>query len=257
MSAPTRREAIDLIEVDAQGRRRRVECFAADRLGDAIVRLYERYADLLPDGPARTRAAATARAVAAVLGPFELDRYATAVRASHRVRRPPDPGARVGATERRRSCSVFRAMLEVADDVAQPRRRHPRPASPTRSSCAGRTSAPTASAAVPTSGSSSWLGVFGTDGLLTRIEMLRCRSRRRGARPLRRAERPNRHSRPVRRRVRANAATANAARIDAAIAARDADALPTLLADGSRGRGSHDRRHRTTGQGALRACARC
>src|SRR5206468_7387038 len=33
------------------------------------------------------------------------------------------------------------------------------------------------------------------------------------------------------RRVRPNGATANAARLDAAIAARDADALPTLLAE--------------------------
>src|SRR5262249_5191781 len=48
---------IDLIEGDAQGRCRRREVFATDRLGDAIARLYQRYADLLPDGPARTRAA--------------------------------------------------------------------------------------------------------------------------------------------------------------------------------------------------------
>jgi hypothetical protein len=35
----------------------------------------------------------------------------------------------------------------------------------------------------------------------------------------------------VRRRVRPNAATAHAARADAMIAARDADALPALFAD--------------------------
>ena len=40
-----------VIEVDAQGRRQRGEWFAGDRLGDAIARLYERYAELLPDGP--------------------------------------------------------------------------------------------------------------------------------------------------------------------------------------------------------------
>src|SRR5262249_19899841 len=40
-----------------------------------------------------------------------------------------------------------------------------------------------------------------------------------------------RPARPVRRRVGANAATACAARVDAAIAARDADALSTLSAD--------------------------
>src|SRR5262249_54014465 len=61
-------------EVDAQGRNRRCEFFAVDRLGDAVARLYERYDELLPDGPARTRAAATARSVAALPGPIDLDR---------------------------------------------------------------------------------------------------------------------------------------------------------------------------------------
>ena len=50
---------------------RRGELFATERLGDAMARLYERYADLLLDGPARVRAAATARSVATMLGPFD------------------------------------------------------------------------------------------------------------------------------------------------------------------------------------------
>ncbi len=61
------RERLSLVEVDASGRARRVEHFAAEHLGDAISRLYERYAELLPEGPARTSAAATARSVAAML----------------------------------------------------------------------------------------------------------------------------------------------------------------------------------------------
>src|SRR5205823_11406294 len=69
---------IALMEVDARGQYHRGELFAPDRLGDAIARLYERYADLLPDGPERARAAATARSFAAMLGPFDLDRYASA-----------------------------------------------------------------------------------------------------------------------------------------------------------------------------------
>src|SRR5438093_5990715 len=73
------REQIALNEVDAHGRRRRAELFATDRLGDAVARLYERYAELLPDGPARARAAATARSVAAMEGPIDLDRYAALV----------------------------------------------------------------------------------------------------------------------------------------------------------------------------------
>src|SRR5262249_33317389 len=56
-------ELFVLVEADNQGRRRRTEVFAADRLGDAIVRLYERHAELLPAGPARDRPAITARSV--------------------------------------------------------------------------------------------------------------------------------------------------------------------------------------------------
>src|SRR5262249_44987194 len=61
-------EEIQLIEVDVHGRLLRFELFAENRLGDAVARLYERYAELLPNGPARERAAATARSVAAWLG---------------------------------------------------------------------------------------------------------------------------------------------------------------------------------------------
>ena len=58
------RENFSLVEVDAHGLRRHTELFAADRLGDAIARLYARYAELLPDGPERSRATTTARAIA-------------------------------------------------------------------------------------------------------------------------------------------------------------------------------------------------
>src|SRR5262249_7565485 len=58
-------EEFTVAEVDAQGRGERAEHFAADKLGDAVVRLYERHAELLPEGPARERAAVIARAVAA------------------------------------------------------------------------------------------------------------------------------------------------------------------------------------------------
>jgi hypothetical protein len=45
------KEEMALTEVDSDGRQTRYEDFAEDRLGDAIVRFYERYADRLPDGP--------------------------------------------------------------------------------------------------------------------------------------------------------------------------------------------------------------
>src|SRR5262249_41905634 len=69
-------ETIALDEVDAQGRRRQAEHFAPHHLGDAVVRLYERYAQLLPEGAERDRVAATARSVAGAFGPPDLDRYA-------------------------------------------------------------------------------------------------------------------------------------------------------------------------------------
>src|SRR6185503_2795110 len=56
-----------LIEVDARGHRRRVEFFADDHLGDAVVRLYERYAELLPIGTVHDRATATARSLRTIL----------------------------------------------------------------------------------------------------------------------------------------------------------------------------------------------
>ncbi len=66
------REDIQVTEVDEHGRFRCAEVFG-DRLGDAVARLYERHAELLPDGPARTRAAATARSVQYLAGPADLD----------------------------------------------------------------------------------------------------------------------------------------------------------------------------------------
>ncbi|HSJ98030.1 MAG TPA: nuclear transport factor 2 family protein, partial [Myxococcota bacterium] len=76
---PADLSSVFLAEVDARGQRVRTEFFAPERLADALARLYERYAELLPDGPERTRAAATARSVAALLGPPDPDRYAGAL----------------------------------------------------------------------------------------------------------------------------------------------------------------------------------
>ncbi len=55
---------IVLAETDEHGRLRLSEVFAADHLGDAVARLYERCAELLSDGPARDCATTTAYAVA-------------------------------------------------------------------------------------------------------------------------------------------------------------------------------------------------
>src|SRR5262249_49029517 len=46
------KEEIHLVEVDARGRCLGGEVFAVDQVGNAVVRLYERYAQLLPHRPA-------------------------------------------------------------------------------------------------------------------------------------------------------------------------------------------------------------
>ena len=66
---PVQRDELVLLEVDASGRQHRIELFASDRLYDAVARLYARHAELLPDGPERARAAATARTVATLARP--------------------------------------------------------------------------------------------------------------------------------------------------------------------------------------------
>src|SRR5262249_59194779 len=52
-------ENIILVEVDAQGRRRATEVFALNHLADAVARLYERYAELVSNGPAGAAPPAT------------------------------------------------------------------------------------------------------------------------------------------------------------------------------------------------------
>ncbi len=220
-------EAFGLIEVDASGRMRRGERFAADRLGGAIVRLYERYAELLPAGPERTRAAATARAVAAWrAGPLDLDRNAAVL--------APDVECvdhqTLGTWSGRGTNAVrenFGSWREIADDVVM----HDHEVLALRSDALlVRRHA----AGIDRRGGGAYenhflmLLAFGAEGLLTQIEFF---DPDRDADALARfdaltAEPPRRA-----RRVRPNSATANAVRLDAAIAARDAEAFPCLYAD--------------------------
>src|SRR5262249_54349890 len=217
-------EEIQLLEVDVHGRLLRFEIFAENRLGDAVARLYERYADLLPDGPERARAAATARSVATLLGPHVPERWEAALASDVEYvdHRTLGLGSSRGA---QRFLQGLRLLLEVAGDVTghvddilglQPdallvRRTH--------------------SGTVRASGGAyeqlyCWLVVFGTDGLLTRAELF---DADREAEALARFDELA-GERAVGRRVRPNAAIANIRSIEAAVAARDADALATLLA---------------------------
>jgi len=111
-------EKLTLIEVDGFGRRRRSEVFPPDRIGDAVARLYQRYAEVLPDGPERARAPATAHSVAVLLGPADPDRWATALAPAveftdHRSVGLLGFGRGADAVLR-----GMRSLLEVADGVS-------------------------------------------------------------------------------------------------------------------------------------------
>jgi len=106
----------DLFEVDDGGLVIRNETFAENRLGDAVARLYERHAEILPDGPGRAHAAGTARAVAAMVAPPDLERYASALApdvafVDHRT---------VGFASGRGADTLlrgFRSLFELADQL--------------------------------------------------------------------------------------------------------------------------------------------
>src|SRR5262249_40557585 len=222
---------IALIEVDAQERERRRERFAPDRLGDAIVRLYERYAELLPKGPERARAAAIARSVAATRGPVDLERYAATLAPAvegvdHRVLGTWSAQGAEAVLRNWRSLLAIAADVTLRDDdilALRPnalvlRRTH----LGTDRASGGLYERPFLQ-----------LSVFGSDGLMERFEPFDvgdeddalARFDELVLSPVERLAAKPRAVRRVQRRVRANAATANAARTHAAIAARDVDAL--------------------------------
>src|SRR5262249_1991121 len=234
---PYEREELVLCYVDAQGRHRRSEIFAPDHLGEAIVRLYERYAELLPDGPARTRAAGIARSVGPTLRPFGVDSYAETLDPAievvdHRIR---GTWSARGAEEVLRH---MRAWFDLAEDstvryddvlALQPDAFVVSPII-----CGtGRASGGTAEVALLA------LVMFGADGRHARIEWF---DRDRTDDALARFDEltsaagpfapPAGASKKPMRRVRANAASEHLARVAAAMVARDADALPALIVEG-------------------------
>lgn len=216
-------DEISLLEVDASGRWLRSEIFAADRLGDALARFYERYAEQLPEGAARGRAEATARSVAVVApGGSDRDRYAAAFRPDVEIvdHRLLGLGSGVGLE------MLFRSMAaasEVGDQLVS------RPMDVLAltdaalllrwlSSGVGRESG----------GAFEWaflrLFVFDAEGRVSRYELFdvdreaeaRARFEALAAGPA--------QPQPIARRVRPNRATAAIARFDAACVARDLDA---------------------------------
>jgi hypothetical protein len=162
------REEVVLFGVD-ETRCRHIEVFAADHLGEAIVCLYQCYADLLREGPAESRAAATARTLAALLGPFDLERFATAVAPDiavtdhRRVGLEPTRGAEAWL-------SGMRALVDLASDLT------------TRIDAVVALRADAllvrwTNCGTDRRGGGSyerqflWLGVFGADGLMARLHL--------------------------------------------------------------------------------------
>ncbi|MGH7895900.1 MAG: nuclear transport factor 2 family protein [Candidatus Binatia bacterium] len=228
---PYEADYVLLIEVDAHGRRERIEVFAADRLGDAVARLYERYAELLADGPARARAAATARSVAALplLGPPDVDLYAAALSpdlefADHRI-------AAIGSARGAEAYMDWvRSLFEVADDITTR-------ADDILGLRPGALLVRWINAGTQRVGGGAFerhllmFWIFGADGLVTCIEQFDVGHEAEALTRFDELTAETLPARPVRRRVRPNAATANAARINTAIAGGQGDALPTLFAD--------------------------
>jgi len=224
---PWEHESIDLIEVDGHGRRRRFEQFE-DHLGDAIARLYERHAELLPEGPARTRAAATARTVAVHMAPFDFENLTTTLAADLEVvdHRTVGFGTLRGAERLRHA---FRTFLDLIDGFAW------------RAVDVLALEADAFLLRYVGSGTERVGGldyertqlelmVFGADGLLTRWERFDVEH---AAAALARFDElaASDHAAPLRRRVRMNAATTCLARLNAAVSARNPDALGTLFAE--------------------------
>ncbi|HJQ83831.1 MAG TPA: AAA family ATPase, partial [Candidatus Binatia bacterium] len=223
-----------VIELDRQGLLGCNEVFAENRLGDATARLYERYAGLLPDGPARTRAAATARSVATVLAlPRDADRYAKAIAADIAFvdHQPVGIGSARSAA---RFLRGLRALHDLADDVTL------RIDDVLALRPDGLVTRQTTSGTLRAGGGtferhflSLW--VFGPEGLVERLEWF---PGDRDGHALARFDEVTAAPPPatvaspyVRRRFRPNAATANLGRLEQAVAARAADTFAAGLAD--------------------------
>jgi class 3 adenylate cyclase/ketosteroid isomerase-like protein len=223
-------EHVFLNQVDAHGRCRHSERFAGERLGDAVVRLYELYAALLPEGPERIRIAATARAVAGQLGAVELERFVAAVAPTVEYvdrRRLIGVGSSHGAEAFR---AAFRALFQAAEDMTNRvddllALRHDAFLARVMNMGTAR------AGGGPYERPLLVLGVFGRDGLVARLEAF---DADREAEALERFDELTAGqvpARTVQRRLRPNAAIATGARLDAALAAGDADVLSALAAD--------------------------
>ncbi|MCU0670948.1 MAG: nuclear transport factor 2 family protein, partial [Myxococcota bacterium] len=223
------REEFILTEAGASGRAIAIEIFASDRLSDAVVRLYERWAAQLPEGAERACGEAIARAVAALNGPTDPDRLAATYAPDLKV-----VDHRLFNTWSARSAAElvaqWRAQLALSPDNAA---RFDEVLALDANRLARRT---TYLGTGRESGGSFEnhvleLFVFAADGRLARVEVFEPEQQ---AEMLARFDARVAGAPSARRRVRANAATASVERFVGALEARDADALPAFFDDALR-----------------------
>jgi class 3 adenylate cyclase/ketosteroid isomerase-like protein len=216
-------------EVDAGGRRRRGEVFATEHLGDAIARLYERHAELLPEGPERERAAATARSARVMLGQPDLAATARVLAPDVEFAdlRTVGPGTLRGADAVVESIG---AMMQLsADDAA--RIEDVLALRPDALVVRWKNWGTDRSTGGTFERSLCQLWRFGADGRIAHWQQFELEQ---ADEALARFDELTADAEPGRslpRRVRANAATRNAGRSLAALAARDIDALAATWSD--------------------------
>ena len=225
---PFEHEAISIVETAEDGRMRSHEVFAADRLGAAIARLYERHAELLPEGPERTRAMGIARSIRAYDGPVDPDHLATVLVSSYRV-----VDHRILRTWFARDADEhvthWRLQRDLAPDFAH--RFEDVLACSTHSLVACLTALGTArESGGPFENRVCALFRFGADGRVTSGELFEAEQK---VEALARFDELTAASSPraVRRRVRPNAVSATGSRFMAAFAAGDRDGLAALVHD--------------------------
>ena len=220
------RDELVLIEADARGEQRRIEMFGPDRLGDAVARLYARHAELTPEGPAQSRALATTRVVTAMrsvqLGGIDASFHRDAEYVDHR----PLGFPRLRGADAIRGWvhTLFESADEIVfriDEIVDLR--------------GDALLALYTNSGTERAGGGRFerrflsLEVFGDDGLLRHWEHFDPENEHEALARLDALTAP----RGAAHRVRPNAATANAARMDAAVAARDLDAFLAELAEGA------------------------
>jgi len=221
-------EVVMCLEVDDHGRFQRAESFSTERLGDAVARFYQRYAERLPPGQERDRAAAAGHSVAAMGGVSDLDRFATAFAPSIEAvdHRTVGFGTLQG---RQAALEAAGALLDLSEQLTA-RIDNVLALSADAFVGKGATTGTLRDGGGAFERSLCMLMTFDADGLITRLEqfdgdreadaLARFDALAAGATALA----------PL-RRIRANRATAVGGRFAAATDARDAAALDATLAD--------------------------